>query len=79
MGYNHRQMGVFHQNADLELEPENIEDDGLKSAYQSAQIHTWSKNELEDYEYAAIREWDGINREKFAMREGIKKLLVKCD
>ncbi len=63
----------FIKNADnLEVLPDGIEDEGLKAAYQSAQIHTWNKKELEEYEYAAMREWDGINGEKFALREGIK-------
>ncbi len=68
----------FIKNADnLEVLPENIEDDGLKAAYQSAQIHTWNKKELEEYEYAAMREWDGINREKFALKQGIKEVAKK--
>lgn len=49
---------------DLEILPDNIEDDGLKAAYQSAQMHTWTKQELEEYDYAAMREADGINRER---------------
>lgn len=54
----------------LEILPENIEDDGLKAAYQSAQMHTWTKQELEEYDYAAMREADGINREIKAMKVG---------
>ncbi|TAF77846.1 MAG: Rpn family recombination-promoting nuclease/putative transposase [Bacteroidetes bacterium] len=52
----------------LEILPENIEDDGLKAAYQSAQMHTWTKQELEEYDYAAMREADGVNREIKAVK-----------
>lgn len=38
--------------------PENINDEGLKSAYQEADRHTWTKKELEEYDYARMRETD---------------------
>ncbi len=42
----------------LEVVPENIDDEGLKAAYQDANKHTWTKEELEAYDYAAMREQD---------------------
>jgi predicted transposase/invertase (TIGR01784 family) len=49
----------FIKNAEnLHLIPSSINDEGLKSAYQEADRHTWTKKELEDYEYACMRETD---------------------
>ena len=49
----------FIKNAEnLEIVPENINDEGLKSAYEEANIQTWTQEELEAYEYAFMREED---------------------
>lgn len=54
----------FIKNAeDLELIPASVNDEGLKSAYEEADRHTWTKEELEEYEYARMRETDEITRE----------------
>jgi predicted transposase/invertase (TIGR01784 family) len=51
----------FIKNAEnLDVIPDNIDDEGLKSAYQEADRHTWTKEELEEYEYARMREADEI-------------------
>lgn len=42
----------------LEVIPEQIEDPGLRSAFEQANIQTWSKQELEAYDYAGLRETD---------------------
>lgn len=42
----------------LEVVPENVDDEGLKAAYQDANKHSWTKEELEAYDYAAMREQD---------------------
>jgi PD-(D/E)XK nuclease family transposase len=42
----------------LEVVPENVDDEGLKAAYHDANKHSWSKEELEAYDYAAMREQD---------------------
>jgi predicted transposase/invertase (TIGR01784 family) len=42
----------------LEVIPEQIEDAGLRSAFEQANIQTWSKQELEAYDYAGLRETD---------------------
>lgn len=49
----------FIKNAEnLEVVPENIHDEGLKSAYEEANIQTWTQDELDAYEYAFMREED---------------------
>ena len=54
----------FIKNAgDLELIPAGVNDEGLKSAYEEADRHTWTKEELEEYGYAQMRETDEITRE----------------
>lgn len=42
----------------LEVVPQNVDDEGLKAAYQDANKHSWTKEELEAYDYAAMREQD---------------------
>ncbi|MFN0049505.1 MAG: Rpn family recombination-promoting nuclease/putative transposase [Cytophagales bacterium] len=61
----------FIKNAEnLTILPENIEDEGLKAAYESAQIFTWTKQEMEEYDYAAMREGDDRNRLVKAVMKG---------
>ena len=42
----------------LEVVPDNIHDKGLKSAYEEANIQTWTQEELNAYDYAFMREED---------------------
>jgi predicted transposase/invertase (TIGR01784 family) len=51
----------------LDVIPENLNDEGLKEAYEYANKNTWSKEELEAYDYAAMREQD--ERGRIAMAE----------
>jgi predicted transposase/invertase (TIGR01784 family) len=54
----------FIKNAeDLNVIPTNTNDKGLESAYTVADRHTWTKADLEAYEYARMRETDEITRE----------------
>jgi predicted transposase/invertase (TIGR01784 family) len=54
----------FIKNAEnLNVIPASVNDEGLKSAYQAADRHTWTKEELEEYEYARMRETDELTRE----------------
>jgi predicted transposase/invertase (TIGR01784 family) len=56
----------FIKNAEnLTVIPSNIDDEGLKTAYIEADKHTWTKADLEAYEYARMRESDDIAREMF--------------
>lgn len=49
----------FIKNAEnLDVIPENVDDEGLKSAYQEANKHTWTPEELEAYDYSFMREED---------------------
>ncbi len=49
----------FIKNSEnLEVIPENTNDSGLISAYKDAEKHNWTKEELEEYEYAQMREQD---------------------
>jgi predicted transposase/invertase (TIGR01784 family) len=49
----------FIKNAEnLEVVPDNINDEGLKSAYEEANVQTWTQEELDAYEYAFMREED---------------------
>jgi predicted transposase/invertase (TIGR01784 family) len=61
----------FIKNAeDLEVIPENVDDEGLKSAYEEANKHTWTKEELDAYDYAHMREQDERGRLELALRRG---------
>jgi predicted transposase/invertase (TIGR01784 family) len=42
----------------LEVIPEDVEDEGLKAAYQDANKHSWTREELNTYDYAAMRDQD---------------------
>ncbi|WP_448529112.1 Rpn family recombination-promoting nuclease/putative transposase [Raineya sp.] len=49
----------FIKNAEnLEVIPDSVDDEGLKTAYLEADKHLWSKKDLEAYEYARMRETD---------------------
>jgi predicted transposase/invertase (TIGR01784 family) len=63
----------FIKNADtLPVIPPNIDDEGLQSAYQEADRHTWAKADVEAYEYSRIRETDD-KAEKMLVEEKAKK------
>ena len=46
----------------LDVVPSNLNDDGLKEAYADANQNTWSKAELDAYNYSAMREQDDRGR-----------------
>ncbi|TAE03237.1 MAG: hypothetical protein EAZ97_01760 [Bacteroidetes bacterium] len=49
----------FIKNAEnLEVTPKNLKDKGLKSAYQEANKHLWTKEELDAYDYVYMRSAD---------------------
>ncbi|TAF75617.1 MAG: Rpn family recombination-promoting nuclease/putative transposase [Bacteroidetes bacterium] len=65
----------FIKNAEnLEVVPENINDEGLKFAYQDADKHNWSKSELEAYDYVLMREQDDRGRWMLATRRKIEEV-----
>jgi predicted transposase/invertase (TIGR01784 family) len=72
------QWVYFIKNAEnLEVIPQNISDKGLKNAYQDANKHSWTKEELDEYDYALMREQDEIGKLEFAEKQGIQKGILK--
>lgn len=65
----------FIKNAeDLDVIPENVDDKGLTEAYKDADKHSWTKEEIKNYDNAFIAEQDARGRlalaEKKAKKEG---------
>ncbi len=59
----------FIKNAEtLTVIPANADDSGLKSAYTEADKHTWSKADLEAYQYENMRETD-VKAEKMMVEQ----------
>jgi predicted transposase/invertase (TIGR01784 family) len=72
------QWVYFIKNAEnLQIIPENITDKGLKFAYQDADKHNWTKEELEAYDYVLMREQDERGRLSFATKKALKEGLDK--
>lgn len=74
------QWVYFIKNAEsLEVIPDNLNDQGLKFAYEDADKHNWTKAELEAYDYVLMREQDDRGRLSFAINkeknEFAKKLI----
>ncbi len=67
----------------LEIIPDNVDDEGLKAAYHSANKHSWTKEELDAYDYSAMREQDERGKIELAEKKGeIKKeieLILEMD
>ncbi|MCU0348134.1 MAG: Rpn family recombination-promoting nuclease/putative transposase [Saprospiraceae bacterium] len=57
----------------LDVVPENLDDEGLMAAYQDANKHSWTKDELEAYDYAAMREQDERGKVELAEKRADKK------
>jgi predicted transposase/invertase (TIGR01784 family) len=57
----------------LEVVPANVDDEGLNAAYQDANKHSWTKEELEAYDYAAMREQDERGKVELAEKRADKK------
>ncbi len=54
----------------LEVIPDDIEDEGLITAYKEADKHSWKKEDLIAYDNASMREQDERGREQKAREEG---------
>ena len=62
----------FIKNAEnLSLIPESVKDEGLQEAYTEADKQNWTKQELEDYERASIKERDEQGRIEFAEKKKV--------
>jgi predicted transposase/invertase (TIGR01784 family) len=72
----------FIKNAEnLDVIPENINDNGLKVAYQEANKYTWTREELAAYDYIYMREEDerarfdaAMNRAKREMEKATREM-----
>jgi predicted transposase/invertase (TIGR01784 family) len=72
------QWTYFIKNAEnLTLIPESVKDEGLQEAYTEANQQNWTKEELEDYERASIKERDEQGRIEFAEKKAILKGMLK--
>ena len=68
----------FIKNAEeLEVIPENIDDEGLKQAYEEAAQHNWTKEAYDAYIYSGIREQDDRGRIKLAEQRAKFEQLVE--
>ena len=68
------QWVYFIKNSEkLEVIPESVKDEGLKNAYQDANKHNWTKEELEAYDYVLMREQDERGRMSFALKKALKQ------
>jgi predicted transposase/invertase (TIGR01784 family) len=63
----------FIKNApNLDIMPGNVDDAGLKQAYEDADKHSWTKDELLAYDYAAMRQQDEKGKLTLAEKRGIE-------
>ena len=72
----------FIKNAtSLAVVPTNIQDDGLKAAYEIADKHNWSKEELKAYDDAAVRgadlEQERLKAEELGEEKGKRLSVIK--
>ena len=56
----------------LEVVPANVDDEGLKAAYQDANKYAWTKEELIAYDYAAMRDQDERGKVELAVKRAVK-------
>lgn len=61
----------------LEIIPDEMDDPGLQTAFISANIQTWSKAEMEAYNYAGMRETEDRLRIQKALNTGLEEGLKK--
>ena len=61
----------------LTVIPDDIEDEGLKTAYQQADRQTWNKEDLIAYDNVLIREQDKKGEIELAREEGRKEKTVE--
>jgi predicted transposase/invertase (TIGR01784 family) len=67
----------FIKNADeLEVMPDNVDDEGLKEAYEEAAQHNWTREEYDAYIYAGIREQDERGRIELAEYRERNRLII---
>jgi predicted transposase/invertase (TIGR01784 family) len=57
----------------LNIIPDNMDDKGLQTAFESANIQTWTKEELLAYDYSGMRETDERLKIERGMEKGMEK------
>ena len=68
----------FIKNADeLEVMPSDVDDEGLKEAYEEAAQHNWSREEYDAYIYSGIREQDEKGRIELAEQRAKSEQLIE--
>ena len=55
----------------------DITDEGLKHAYEDADKHLWSKEELDAYDYASMRKQDEGGKTTVAVRKAVEKAVER--
>lgn len=65
------------ESENLDVIPENIDDEGLLEAYKDADLHSWGKEDLIAYDNAFIAEQDAIGRVELAVEEATKKVAIE--
>jgi len=69
----------FIKNAEnIDVIPADINDGGLIHAYEDADKHQWSKDELDAYDYAAMRKQDERGKTQVAVRKAVEKAVVEA-
>jgi len=64
--------------ANLEVIPSNVDDEGLKQAYENASTYNWTKDELLAYDYASMRKADESSKTKRAVEKAVKEAVEKA-
>jgi len=73
------QWVYFIKNAEsLDVVPKEISDEGLRNAYEDADKHNWTKDELEAYDYVLMREQDERGRVSFAVNKAVSFAVTKA-
>ena len=57
----------------LDVIPENVDDEGLKAAYNEANKHSWTKEDLDAYDYSEMRVQDERGKIELAEKKGEDK------
>ena len=71
------QWVYFIKNSeDLEVIPESVKDEGLRNAYEDADKHNWTKEELDAYDYVLMREQDDRARITLATKKHCNKEIL---
>ena len=63
----------------LNVVPDNVDDDGLKAAYTDANKFSWTKEELEAYDYASMRKQDERGRVSLAIKRAVEAAEKKTE